>query len=176
MQFIILLGDLKLPAFSAEMLSLLDRGFIFAIAHIRGDATLGWSWYEDGKLLKKMNTFTDFVCCAEYLINEGYTTPDKLAMHGRSAGGLLIGAVVNMRPDLFKVAMADVPFVDVIGSMTDSTIPVFTILSLCTEIEYSGPLLNGKNGEILGKQMYFVICCLILRISTSKHNIILTCL
>jgi oligopeptidase B len=123
-------GDLKVPSFSAERLSLLDRGFIFAIAHIRGDATMGWHWYEDGKLLKKKNTFTDFIACAEHLVNEAYTTVDKLAIHGRSAGGLLIGAVVNMRPDLFKLAIADVPFMDVIGSMIDSSIPVSRVYFL----------------------------------------------
>lgn len=116
-------GGQILPEFNAERISLLDRGFIYAIAHIRGDATMGWQSYEQGKWLHKMNTFTDFIACAEHLINEGYTSPEKLSIHGRSAGGLLISAVVNLRPDLFKVAVLDVPFVDVIGSMMDRTIP-----------------------------------------------------
>ncbi len=88
---------------------------------------MGYHWYEQGKLLNKKNTFTDFIACAEHLIEEGYTTPSKLAIHGRSAGGLLIGAVVNMRPELFHVAVADVPFVDV-SSMLDPTVPVSVVI------------------------------------------------
>lgn len=116
-------GGHKLPSFDADRLSLLDRGVIFAIAHVRGDATLGWQWYEQGKFLQKKNTFTDFIACARYLIQEGYTTPERLAIHGRSAGGLLIGAVVNLAPELFKCVVADVPFLDAIGSMIDSSVP-----------------------------------------------------
>ncbi len=112
--------------FSSARLSLLDRGFIFAIAHIRGGQEMGRQWYEDGKLLKKKNTFTDFIACAEYLIAQKYTSPEHLYCMGGSAGGLLIGAVVNMRPDLFKGAIAQVPFVDVVTTMLDESIPLTT--------------------------------------------------
>ena len=112
--------------FNSARLSLLDRGFIFAIAHIRGGEEMGRQWYEDGKLLKKMNTFTDFIACAEYLIAEKYTSPDYLCAMGGSAGGLLMGAVVNMRPDLFRAVVAAVPFVDVVTTMLDKSIPLTT--------------------------------------------------
>ncbi|KAL6192299.1 hypothetical protein ACLB2K_033390 [Fragaria x ananassa] len=112
--------------FKASRMSLLDRGFIFAIAHIRGGGEMGRKWYENGKLLKKKNTFTDFIACAEYLIEKKYGSKEKLSIHGRSAGGLLIGAVLNMRPDLFKAAVAGVPFVDVLTTMLDPTIPLTT--------------------------------------------------
>lgn len=114
------------PYFSSVRLSLLDRGFIYALAHIRGGEELGRDWYENGKLLKKKNTFTDFIDCAEFLIKEGYTKTDKLAVMGGSAGGLLIGAVVNMRPELFRAAIAAVPFVDVVTTMLDESIPLTT--------------------------------------------------
>ena len=114
------------PVFSSTRLSLLDRGFIYAIAHIRGGQEMGRSWYEDGKLLKKKNTFTDFINCAEFLIKEKYTSKEKLCIMGASAGGLLIGAAINMRPDLFKAAVANVPFVDVITTMLDESIPLTT--------------------------------------------------
>lgn len=114
------------PYFSSVRLSLLDRGFIYAIAHIRGGEEMGRQWYEDGKLLKKKNTFTDFVSCAEYLISEKFTSADKLFAMGGSAGGLLVGAVVNMRPELFKGAIAAVPFVDVVTTMLDESIPLTT--------------------------------------------------
>lgn len=112
--------------FNSAVLSLLDRGFIFAIAHIRGGQELGRSWYEDGKLLKKKNTFTDFIACAEHLVAAGITKPAKLFAMGGSAGGLLMGAVVNLRPDLFKGVIAAVPFVDVMTTMLDATIPLTT--------------------------------------------------
>lgn len=112
------------PAFSAQRLSLLDRGFIFAIAHIRGGGDLGRPWYEAGKWLQKKNTFTDFIACAEHLIAEGWTDADQLAVAGGSAGGLLIGAVVNQRPDLFHAAILDVPFVDVLNTMLDPSLPL----------------------------------------------------
>eukprot|EP00611_Tribonema_gayanum_P013667 TRINITY_DN2470_c0_g3_i2.p3 TRINITY_DN2470_c0_g3~~TRINITY_DN2470_c0_g3_i2.p3 ORF type:complete len:356 (-),score=125.94 TRINITY_DN2470_c0_g3_i2:450-1517(-) len=113
------------PDFDYTRLSYLDRGVVFAIAHIRGGGEMGRSWYEDeGKLKTKLNTFTDFVACAEHLIAQGVTAPDRMALCGRSAGGLLVGAVVNMRPDLFRAAVADVPFVDVMNSMCDETIPL----------------------------------------------------
>nr|KAJ0198638.1 hypothetical protein LSAT_V11C600305640 [Lactuca sativa] len=114
------------PSFKASRLSLLDRGFIYAIAHIRGGGEMGRKWYENGKYLHKKNTFTDFIDCAEYLIQKKYCTKEKLCINGRSAGGLLIGAVVNMRPDLFKAAVAGVPFVDVVTTMLDPTIPLTT--------------------------------------------------
>jgi oligopeptidase B len=113
-------------AFSSPRLSLVDRGFIFAIAHVRGGQELGRQWYEDGKLLKKKNTFTDFIACAEFLIGDQFTNRDKLFAMGRSAGGLLMGAVANMRPDLFKGIVAEVPFVDVVTTMLDPSIPLTT--------------------------------------------------
>ena len=112
--------------FSSPRLSLLDRGFVYAMAHIRGGEELGRVWYEDGKLLKKMNTFTDFIACAEYLRDQQYGAPDKLFAMGGSAGGLLVGAVTNLRPDLFKGVVAQVPFVDVVTTMLDETIPLTT--------------------------------------------------
>jgi len=114
------------PYFSSTRLSLLDRGFVFAIAHIRGGEEMGRQWYEDGKLLKKKNTFTDFISCGEFLIEEGYTTSDQIFAMGGSAGGLLVGAVYNMRPDLFKGVIAAVPFVDVVTTMLDESIPLTT--------------------------------------------------
>jgi len=115
------------PAFSAERVSLLDRGVTFAIAHIRGGGELGRAWYEHGKMLAKRNTFTDFIACAEHLIALGYTTPGQLAISGRSAGGLLVGAVTTMRPDLVRCVLAGVPFVDVINTMLDPSIPLTAI-------------------------------------------------
>lgn len=112
--------------FSPSFYSLIDRGFVFAIAQIRGGSDLGEQWYEDGKLLKKKNTFTDFIACSEHLIKEGYTSPNKLAIMGGSAGGLLMGAVTNMRPDLFHAVVAQVPFVDVVTTMLDDSLPLTT--------------------------------------------------
>jgi oligopeptidase B len=114
------------PTFSITRLSLLDRGFVYAIAHIRGGQEMGRQWYEDGKMFKKKNTFTDFIDCTEYVIAENYTKPEKLFALGGSAGGLLMGAVVNMRPDLYKGIVAKVPFVDVVTTMLDETIPLTT--------------------------------------------------
>jgi len=114
------------PYFSSDRLSLLDRGFVFAIAHIRGGSEMGRAWYEDGKLLNKKNTFTDFIDCAERLISEKYTSPEYLFAMGGSAGGLLMGAVVNMRPDLFKGVVAQVPWVDVVTTMLDESVPLTT--------------------------------------------------
>jgi oligopeptidase B len=114
------------PYFSTTRLSLLDRGFIYAIAHIRGGEDLGRQWYEDGKLLKKKNTFTDFIDCSQFLIQEKYTSPDHLYAEGGSAGGLLMGAVVNMAPELYHGVIAQVPFVDVITTMLDDSIPLTT--------------------------------------------------
>ncbi|MBS2023889.1 MAG: S9 family peptidase [Deltaproteobacteria bacterium] len=111
-------------AFSSARFSLVDRGVTFAIAHIRGGGELGTPWHDDGRMMKKKNTFTDFIAAAETLIQQGYTSSDRLAIEGRSAGGLLMGAVVNLRPDLFKVAFAGVPFVDVINTMLDESLPL----------------------------------------------------
>jgi oligopeptidase B len=113
-------------AFASPRLTLVDRGFIFAIAHIRGGQEMGRQWYEDGKLLKKKNTFEDFIACAEFLIREKFTSTEKLFAMGRSAGGLLVGAISNMRPDLFKGIVAEVPFVDVMTTMLDASIPLTT--------------------------------------------------
>ena len=110
--------------FSSIRLSLLDRGYIVAIAHIRGGQEMGRKWYEDGKFLQKKNTFTDFIACAEHLIAEKWTSCDRLAISGGSAGGLLMGAVVNLRPDLFKVVVANVPFVDVLTTILDESLPL----------------------------------------------------
>lgn len=114
------------PYFSSARLSLLDRGFIFAIAHIRGGEDLGRPWYEDGRQLKKMNSFTDFIACAEHLIAQGYTSPGQLYAMGGSAGGLLMGAVMNLRPELWHGVIAAVPFVDVLTTMLDDSIPLTT--------------------------------------------------
>jgi len=110
--------------FRASRLSLLDRGFVCAIAHVRGGGELGRTWYEQGRLEHKANTFTDFVTCAETLIAEGYTTPERLVARGGSAGGLLMGAVANLRPDLFAAIVAEVPFVDVVTTMLDPDLPL----------------------------------------------------
>jgi oligopeptidase B len=114
------------PHFSSPRLSLLDRGFVYAIAHIRGGQEMGRHWYEDGKLMKKSNTFTDFIACGEALITEGYAAKSKLMAMGGSAGGLLMGAVMNMRPDLWRGIVAAVPFVDVVTTMLDESIPLTT--------------------------------------------------
>ena len=114
------------PYFSSTRLSLLDRGFIYAIAHIRGGEDLGREWYENGKLLKKKNTFTDFVDCSKFVITEKYTSAEHLYAEGGSAGGLLMGAIVNMAPELYNGVIAQVPFVDVITTMLDDTIPLTT--------------------------------------------------
>jgi len=114
------------PYFSSVRLSLLDRGFAFAIAHIRGGQELGRQWYEDGKLLNKKNTFTDFIACGKYLVAQNYTSPGHLYAMGGSAGGLLMGAVINMAPELFNGVIAAVPFVDVVTTMLDESIPLTT--------------------------------------------------
>jgi len=119
-------GSSMTPYFSSVRLSLLDRGFIYVIAHIRGGEEMGRYWYEDGKLLKKKNTFTDFIDCSKHLINEKYTSAEHLYAEGGSAGGLLMGAIVNMAPQLYKGVIAQVPFVDVITTMLDDTIPLTT--------------------------------------------------
>lgn len=112
--------------FSSSRLSLLDRGFVFAIAHIRGGEEMGRKWYEDGKLMKKMNTFTDFINCGEFLIEKGYSSKEHLYAQGGSAGGLLMGVITNLRPDLWNGVISQVPFVDVVNTMLDESIPLTT--------------------------------------------------
>ncbi len=115
------------PNFSTSVVSLLDRGFVYAIAHIRGGADMGRAWYENGKLLKKKNTFTDYVDCAEALVKQKFTATDRLFGNGRSAGGMLMGAVTNMRPDLFRGILAEVPWMDVITDMYNDQLPLTTL-------------------------------------------------
>jgi oligopeptidase B len=116
---------LSIPAsFNANRFSLVDRGFVYAIAHVRGGTEKGWRWYREGKLAKKSNTFNDFIAAAEHLIAQNWTTPQKLVAHGGSAGGMLMGAVANLRPDLFCAIIAEVPFVDVLNTMLDDTLPL----------------------------------------------------
>lgn len=111
-------------SFSSNRLSLLDRGMVYALAHIRGGGDMGKTWHDQGRMKNKMNTFTDFIAVAEHLVDRGYTSRDKLVINGGSAGGLLMGVVTNLRPDLFKAVIADVPFVDVINTMLDETLPL----------------------------------------------------
>jgi oligopeptidase B len=112
--------------FNPYVISLLDRGFVYAIAHVRGGQEMGRWWYEDGKLLKKKNTFTDFIACTEHLVKEKYADPRRVFANGGSAGGLLMGVILNMRPDLFNGVVADVPFVDVVTTMLDDSLPLTT--------------------------------------------------
>ena len=112
------------PWFSSSVLSLVDRGFGYAIAHIRGGQEMGRAWYDDGKMLNKLNTFHDYIDVADWLVRERFTSPSRLVANGGSAGGLLMGAVANMRPDLFRAVVADVPFVDVINTMLDASLPL----------------------------------------------------
>ncbi|MEO7057419.1 MAG: S9 family peptidase [Caldimonas sp.] len=128
------------PSFSQTRVSLLDRGVVFAIAHIRGGGDLGRSWYEAGKMAKKATTFTDFIACAEALVARGRTTPAMLAIQGGSAGGLLMGAVANLRPELFRAVIADVPFVDVVTTMLDETMP----LTVGEFIEWGNPKIKEQ--------------------------------
>src|SRR5690606_19295409 len=114
------------PSFNSSRLSLLNRGFAYAIAHIRGGEEMGRHWYEDGKMMKKKNTFTDFIACGKYLVNGKYTSERHLYAQGGSAGGLLMGAVINMAPELWNGVIAQVPFVDVVNTMLDETIPLTT--------------------------------------------------
>ena len=115
------------PGMSVPRLSLLDRGFVFAIAHVRGGGELGRSWYEQGKMLNKKNTFTDFVAVARHLVAEGWTSSDRLVAEGGSAGGLLMGAVANLAPDAFAGIVASVPFVDALTSILDPSLPLTVI-------------------------------------------------
>ncbi len=116
---------ISIPAgFSTTRLSLVDRGFVYAIAHIRGGTEKGWRWYREGKLADKMNTFTDFIAAGEHLVREGLIAPDRIVAHGGSAGGMLMGAVANLKPELFAGIVAEVPFVDVLNTMLDDTLPL----------------------------------------------------
>ena len=115
------------PWFDQTVVSLMDRGFTYAIAHVRGGQEMGRQWYEDGKLLRKRNTFTDFIACAEHLVKEGYTRSDRLFANGGSAGGMLMGAITNMRPDLFRGVIAEVPWMDVITDMYNTDLPLTTL-------------------------------------------------
>ena len=115
------------PWFNTNVISLMDRGFAYAIAHIRGGQEMGRYWYEDGKLLRKKNTFTDFIACAEYLVEQGYTKKERLFANGGSAGGMLMGAITNMRPDLFRGVIADVPWMDVVTDMYNTDLPLTTL-------------------------------------------------
>jgi len=117
-------GNAIPASFNTNRLSLVDRGFVYAIAHIRGGTEKGWRWYREGKLTKKENTFTDFIAAAEHLIREKFVSPEKIVAHGGSAGGLLMGAVANMRPELFAGIIAEVPFVDAVHTMLDETLPL----------------------------------------------------
>jgi oligopeptidase B len=115
------------PWFSIPRLSLLDRGVVFAVAHVRGGGEMGRRWYEEGKLLAKKNTFTDFVACAEHLVKAGWTSADRLVARGGSAGGLLVGAVANLAPEAFAGIVAQVPFVDALNTILDPTLPLTVI-------------------------------------------------
>jgi len=114
------------PTFSSSRLPLLNRGVVYAIAHIRGGGEMGEPWREAGRMMNKINTFTDFIACGEHLVKNKYTSKDRLVIQGGSAGGLLMGAVTNMRPDLFKAVVAQVPFVDVLNTMLDASLPLTT--------------------------------------------------
>jgi oligopeptidase B len=134
------------PTFSSNRLALLDRGVVYAIAHIRGGGEMGEEWRLSGRMMNKMNTFTDFIAAAEHLVNNKYTSKDRLVIQGGSAGGLLMGAVTNMRPDLFKAVVAQVPFVDVLNTMLDASLPLTT----SEYIEWGNP--NEKDAYIYMKK------------------------
>src|SRR5947209_15949529 len=147
-----------MPAsFSTGRLSLVDRGFVYAIAHIRGGTEKGWHWYQGGKLLKKPNTFMDFIAAAEFLSARGYAAPSKIVAHGGSAGGLLMGAVANLRPDLFGGIIAEVPFVDVINTMLDDSLP----LTPPEWQEWGNPIRSEEHTSELQSRQYLV-CRLLL--------------
>jgi oligopeptidase B len=138
------------PGFSVARLSLLDRGFVFAIAHVRGGGELGRRWYLDGKLANKRNTFSDFVVCAEHLVQNGTVARGRLVARGGSAGGLLMGAVLNARPDLFAAVVAEVPFVDVVTTMLDDTLPLTAI----EWEEWGNPAEPGAFADIVAYSPY----------------------
>jgi oligopeptidase B len=138
------------PWFSVARLSLLDRGFVWALVHPRGGGELGRQWYLDGKLLAKRNTFSDTIAAAEHLVARGWSAPDRLAIRGGSAGGLLVGAAANMRPGLFKAVVAQVPFVDVVNTMLDPSLPLTTI----EYIEWGNPADKTAFDYIWGYSPY----------------------
>jgi oligopeptidase B len=141
-------GSYGIPSnvtFSSARLSLLDRGVVFALAHIRGGGDLGKEWHDQGRMMSKKNTFTDFIAAAEHLVKEGYTSKDRLVITGASAGGLLMGAVLNMRPDLFKAAVVGVPFVDVINTELDDTLP----LTAGEWEEWGNPVKSKENFDYM---------------------------
>lgn len=141
----------SMPAyFDSEILSLMDRGFVYAMAHIRGGQEMGGAWYEDGKMLNKKNTFNDFIDCSDWLVANQYISKDNLFANGGSAGGLLMGAITNMRPDLYKGVIADVPFVDVITTMMDETIPLTTFEWL----EWGNPAIQEQYDYMLSYSPY----------------------
>src|SRR5262249_25086736 len=127
-------------SFAPQRLSLLDRGVIYAMAHIRGGRDLGKEWHDQGKMLNKRNTFSDFIACADHLVEQKYTSRDRLAIEAGSAGGLLIGAVLNFRPDVCKVAILNVPFVDVINTMLDASLP----LTIQEYLEWGNPNIKQE--------------------------------
>ncbi len=133
------------PAFSAARLSLLERGFVFAIAHVRGGGEMGRSWYENGKLASKPNTFHDFIACANYLVNNQWTSPERLVARGGSAGGMLMGAVANMAPELFRAIVAEVPFVDCLTTMMDPSLP----LTVTEWEEWGNPLKSPDDYALM---------------------------
>jgi oligopeptidase B len=126
--------------FSSARVSLLDRGVVVAFAHVRGGGDLGRIWYDEGKLGKKMNTFTDFIACGQALVEQGWTSPAQLIIEGGSAGGLLVGAAANLRPELFKAVVAEVPFVDAVNTMLDETLP----LTVTEFLEWGNPKKRGE--------------------------------
>lgn len=138
------------PRFNTMLVSLLQRGFVCATAHIRGGGDMGRGWHHEGRMLKKKNSFTDFIACADFLVTEGYTSNERLVIRGRSAGGLLMGAVTNMRPDLFKVVVAEVPFVDGVTTMLDPTIP----LTVGEFEEWGDPTIKEHYDYIKGYSPY----------------------
>jgi len=148
--------------FSIPRLSLLDRGVVFALAHIRGGGDMGEQWRDDGKMMKKRNTFTDFIACAEHCVKQGYTTYDRIAIEGGSAGGLLIGAVLNMRPDICKAAHLAVPFVDVVNTMLDTTLPLTV-----------GEFLEWGNPNVKEEYDYMKTYCPYTNIETKSYPDIL---
>ena len=176
--------------FSSNRLSLLDRGVIYAVAHIRGGGELGKTWHDAGRMKQKRNTFTDFIAAAEHLVAERHTSPDKLIIEGGSAGGLLMGAVTNMRPDLFRLAISHVPFVDVLNTMLDASLPLtvgeyeewgnpqiaedyFLMKSYCpyTNLERkSYPALLVKTGLNDSQVMYWEPAKYVAKLRTLKTN------
>jgi oligopeptidase B len=133
------------PGFSIRQLSLVDRGFVYAIAHVRGGSEKGWGWFLDGRGRKKPNTFTDFIACAEALIDQGYGTKGRIVAMGGSAGGMLMGAVANLRPDLWAGVIGAVPFIDVLNTMSDDSLP----LTPPEWPEWGNPLLNPEDYDFI---------------------------